>query len=54
MNKKTMYLLARALFCLVAQSATAQSIKNEVQILEAAYGIEKKQIIEQAMNLSGK
>jgi len=51
---KTIYLLAGALFCLTVQSTTAQSIKNEVQIIEGAYGIEKKQIIEQAMNLSGK
>ena len=54
MNKRTNYLIAVAFFCLSAQATTAQSIKNEVQIIQGAYGIEKKQIIEQAMNLSGK
>ena len=54
MNKRTNYLIAVAFFCLSTQATTAQSIKNEVQIIQGAYGIEKKQIIEQAMNLSGK
>ena len=54
MNKRTNYLIAVAFFCLTTQATTAQSIKNEVQIIQGAYGIEKKQIIEQAMNLSGK
>ena len=54
MNKRTNYLIAFAFFCLSTQATTAQSIKNEVQIIQGAYGIEKKQIIEQAMNLSGK
>jgi len=54
MNKRTNYLIAVAFFCLSTQGTTAQSIKNEVQIMQGAYGIEKKQIIEQAMNLSGK
>lgn len=54
MNTRKIRLLAAALFCLALQSTTAQSIKNEVQIIEGAYGIQKKQIIEQVMNLSGK
>jgi len=51
-NKYT--LLAGAFLHLTLHLSNAQSIKNEVQILEASYGIEKKQIIERAMNLSGK
>ena len=54
MNTKQNYLLAVAFFCLAIKLTTAQSIKNEVQIIEAVYGIQKKQIIEQSMNLSGK
>jgi hypothetical protein len=54
MRTKKNYLLAGALFCLAMQLTTAQSIKNEVQIIEASYGIQKKQVIEQSMNLSGK
>ena len=54
MNKRTNYLIASVFFCLTTQATNAQSIKNEVQIIQGAYGIEKKQIIEQAMNLSGK
>ena len=46
------YLLAGVLVLLTILSTTAQSIKNEVQILEGKYGIEKKQVIEQAMGLS--
>ena len=46
------YLLACALVFLTILSTAAQSIKNEVQILEGKYGIEKKQVIEQAMGLS--
>jgi hypothetical protein len=45
--------LTVAVLCFTITSATAQSIKNEVQIIEGAYGIQKKQIIEQVMNLSG-
>ena len=54
MNKRTNYLIAAAFFCLTTLAATAQSIKNEVQVIEGAYRIQKKQIIEHAMNLSGK
>jgi hypothetical protein len=54
MNKTKTYLLAGAFLHLTIQLSTAQSVKNEVQILEASYGIEKKQIIEQAMQLSGR
>ena len=54
MNKRTNYLIAAAFFCLTTLAATAQSVKNEVRIIEGAYGIQKKQIIEHAMNLSGK
>ena len=54
MKTKKNFLLAGAFFCVTIQLTTAQSVKNEVQIIEGAYGIEKKQIIEQAMNLSGK
>ena len=46
--------LAGAFFCLTIQLTTAQSVKNEVQIIEGSYGIEKKQIIEQSMTLSEK
>lgn len=54
MNTKLKYLLTGAFLCLTVYSTTAQSIKNEVQIIEGSYGIEKRQVIEQAMNLSGK
>ena len=43
MNKRTNYLIAGAFFCLTTLAATAQSIKHEVQIIQGAYGIEKKQ-----------
>ncbi len=54
MNKTKNYLLTGAFLYLTIQLSIAQSIKNEVQILEASYGIEKKQIIERAMNLAEK
>jgi hypothetical protein len=53
MRKTQKYLLAGAFICIAMESTVAQSIRNEVQILEASYGIEKRQIISQTMNLSG-
>jgi hypothetical protein len=39
MNKQTNYLTTSAFFFLTIQATTAQSIKNEVQILEGAKAV---------------
>ena len=54
MGIKANFALSATVMCLILYSTTAQTIKNEIQILEASYGIEKKQIIEQVMQLSEK
>ena len=53
MNKTTIFLTAALLLILKTPATIAQSINNEIQIIEGAFGIEKKQVVEDAMNLSG-
>lgn len=54
MNSKTIYYLTAGLLILFTITTTSgQSIKNEVQVIEGSYGIEKKRIIDEAMNVSG-
>ena len=52
MNKKIIFLTTALLLILKTATTIAQSINNEIQIIEGAFGIEKKRVIEDALNLS--